>query len=75
MPTPAFRWTKTGDNRWLCRALEGRFVLKVAPKGDGRWTWEAFAKDADDPMASGIVGSVGAAKNAAEQFLTRAGYL
>ena len=75
MTTWAMRWTKAGEDRWTSLPLEGRFRLVVAPKGDGRWAWEAFARGADDPMASGIVGSLAAAKNAAAQFLTRAGYV
>jgi hypothetical protein len=75
MNAPALRWTKAEGDRWVCAAVGGRFNLKASPKGDGRWTWEAFAAGADDPMASGIVSSLPAAKNAAQQFLQRAGFL
>ncbi|APR82627.1 Hypothetical protein A7982_07976 [Minicystis rosea] len=48
-----------------------RFTLEVAPKGDGRWTWQVRARDAENPMASGVARNLGAAKSVAEQFAAR----
>jgi len=68
-------WSKTGRDQWRCQVPpDARFTLKAQIKGDGRWTWEVFAGTAENPMASGIVNSLGAAKNAGEGFLIRAGY-
>jgi hypothetical protein len=72
----ALWWTKGAANHWLCRVPpEARFTLKVFPKGDGRWSWEVFSGTTPDPMATGIVNSLGAAKAATERFLKSAGYL
>jgi hypothetical protein len=73
--TPRMEWTKTARDQWRCEvAPDARFTLKAFIKGDGRWTWEVFSGATENPMASGHVGSLGAAKNASEGFLTRAGY-
>ncbi len=70
------QWTKTGRDQWICQVPpDARFTLKASIKGDGRWSWEVYAGAAEDPMATGIVGSLGAAKNAMEGFLKRAGHL
>ena len=70
------KWTKGAVDQWICRVPpNARFTLKTLAKPDGRWSWEVFSGAADSPMATGIVSSFGAAKNAAEQFLKRAGYV
>jgi hypothetical protein len=69
-------WTKSGPDQWICRIPpDARFTLKAFIKGDGRWTWEVYSGATLDPMASGIVGSLNAAKNAMEGFLKRSGHL
>jgi hypothetical protein len=64
------RWTKQG-NGW--NATEGPFAVKAAPKGDGRWDWAVFADGADNPTATGVAASAGAAKTACENFVKRSG--
>jgi hypothetical protein len=69
------KWIKTGPDQWRCEVPpDARFTLKAFAKGDGRWTWEIYAAAATGPMAAGIVNSLGAAKNAIEGFMTRAGH-
>ena len=51
----------------------GPFVVKIAPKGDGRWNWEVYADGTLNAMATGIASSLGAAKNACEQLVKRSG--
>lgn len=60
-------WSKAGD-AWTCSVEP--FVAKVSPKGDGRFNWQVF-KGGDNPTASGVASSLGAAKTAAEQFVKR----
>jgi hypothetical protein len=68
-------WTKAANDQWICRVPpNARFTLKALAKADGRWSWEVFSGDTEAPMATGIVGSVGAAKNATELFLKRLGH-
>ena len=75
MTAEPLRWIKTGRDGWICRVPPAaRFTLKAFPKGDGRWSWEVFSAATVDPMATGIVGSLGAARNATELFLKRSGY-
>ena len=61
-------WTKQAGDVASCTFEP--FTLKVSPKGDGRWNWQVF-KGSANAMASGIAASLGAAKNAAEQFVKR----
>ena len=69
-------WTKTGPDQWISHLPPAaRFTLKTFIKGDGRWTWEVYSGTTEDPMATGIVGSLNAARNAIEGFLKRAGHL
>lgn len=69
-------WSKTAPDQWKCEVPpDARFTLKAYIKGDGRWWWEVYAGTTDRPMAAGIVGSLGAAKNASEGFLKRAGHV
>jgi hypothetical protein len=65
-------WTRAAGDRWIRAASpEIPFKLEVAPKGDGRWTWKVFARDAVNPMATGIARNLGAAKSVSEQLATR----
>lgn len=69
---------KTKCERWTSVVPEGappeeRFTLKALAKPDGRWVWEVYAAGADRPMATGVVASLGRAKNVSEQFLKRSG--
>ena len=49
-------WSKKPGDVWS--AATGPFVVKVQPKGDGRWSWQIF---------------VVAAKTVTEQFVMRSG--
>lgn len=63
-------WKKQGDG---FRAAVGPFVATAIPKGDGRWSWAVHADGADNPQATGIGSSAGAAKTAADQYVRRSG--
>lgn len=63
-------WSRAKDE-WT--ASQGPFVLRVAPKGDGRWTWRIVRDNRANPEATGVASSAGAAKTAAEQFVKRSG--
>jgi len=66
------QWTKAAGDRWICVvAPDARFTLEVSPKGDGRWNWQVLARDALNPMATGIARNLGAAKSVTEQFVQR----
>ncbi|MBX3204445.1 MAG: hypothetical protein KF764_05220 [Labilithrix sp.] len=67
----AMTWTKAAGDLWSARL--GPFLSKVAPKGDGRWTWQVFRDETENPTATGIASSLGAAKTAAAQFVGRSG--
>ena len=54
-------------------ATPGPLVVKVQPKGDGRWNWQVSRADQRNPMASGVANSLGAAKTVVEQFVNRSG--
>lgn len=67
----AMKWTKgTGD---VLSAKSGPFALEIFPKGDGRFAWRIFSEGARNPAASGVTGSLAAAKNVTEQFVKRSG--
>lgn len=67
------------DIRWkkqtpaLVSAKLGPLLLKLEQKGDGRWGWAVFNAEAENPMATGVAGSLGAAKTVTEQFARRSG--
>jgi len=74
--TPRMHWNKTGPDQWICFVPPAaRFTLKAVIKGDNRWTWEVYSGATEDPMATGIVNSLNAAKNAMEGFLKRSGHV
>jgi hypothetical protein len=66
-------WSKGVTNG--ITATTGPFSLEIQPKGDGRWSWRIFQGGADNPTATGIAGSLAAAKNVTEQFVKRSGLL
>lgn len=69
-------WTKVSGEEWTCRVPpDARFTLKALATQDRRWQWEVFTGPADRPNATGLVSSLGAAKNAAELFLKKAGHV
>lgn len=49
----------------------GPLSLRIEPKGDGRWAWQVLKDQADNPMATGVASSLGAAKTVTEQFARR----
>jgi hypothetical protein len=67
------KWSKSAGDVWTWRG--GPFSLRVSPKGDGRWTWAVFSGEAQNPTATGIGSSLGAAKSTAEQFVKRSGLI
>jgi hypothetical protein len=69
-------WTKESPDQIVCKvAPNARFTLKATRMADLRWSWMVYAGAAVDPMASGIVSSLGAAKHVMESFLKKKGYL
>jgi hypothetical protein len=64
-------WTKQPGN--ALKGVRGPFVAHVTPKGDGRWNWQIFADDAQNPLAAGVSVSAGAAKTKCDQFIQRSG--
>jgi hypothetical protein len=64
-------WSKKPGDVWS--AATGPFVVKVQPKGDGRWSWQIFVDAAPNPAATGVAASLGAAKTVTEQFVMRSG--
>lgn len=72
-------WTKGAPaisgkgNAWHTKA--GPFTLNVVPKGDGRWNWSVLKEGTTNPVASGVVSSLGAAKTATENYVNRSGLL
>ena len=65
------KWTKEPGDRWTARVEP--FLLKVEPKGDGRWNWQVFKEPSPNPAATGIAASLGAARTATEQYVKRSG--
>jgi|GEM_PF-3964128 len=61
-------WAK--DKEGFVGRLDG-LVLRVEPKGDGRWTWSATREGAPSAMASGVASSANQAKRNAENFARR----
>jgi hypothetical protein len=68
----AIRWTKTGEDS---TARVGPFVMKLTPKGDGRWVWTIWRGETANPAATGVGSSAGAARTAAENYVNRSGLL
>lgn len=66
-------WNKGAGDQWS--AQQGPFALRVAPKGDGRWTWQIFRDNKTNAEASGVATSLGAARTAAENFVKRSGLI
>lgn len=68
------KWRKTtGSDLWTAHA--GPYVVKIEPKGDGRWSWTITSGDKPNPEATGIRPSLGAAKTACELFVNRSGHV
>ena len=65
------KWTKEPGDRWTARVEP--FLLKVEPKGDGRWNWQVIKEPSPNPAATGIASSLGAARTATEQYVKRSG--
>jgi hypothetical protein len=49
------------------------FTARVRPRGDGRWVWEIFQGATTTVIATGILASLGAARTAANNFVSRSG--
>lgn len=65
-------WKKARDGKSVT-AVVGPLSLKLAQTGDGRWSWQVFNADAQNPMARGVASSLGAAKTVAAQLASRSG--
>lgn len=63
-------WKKARDGKTVT-ATVGPLLLKLAQTGDGRWAWQVFNGGAQNPMASGVAGSLGAAKTVTTQLANR----
>ncbi len=68
------KWKRLGEDQWTSD-LDTRFSMNVKKMGDGRWTWKVSATGAVSHMATGICNSVGAAKQAVQNFLVKSGQL
>ncbi len=69
-------WTKVPPETFVCKVPpDARFTCKASRMADLRWTWMIYQGAAVDPMASGMVSSLGAAKHMMESFLKKKGYL
>jgi hypothetical protein len=66
-------WSKGAGDAMTASA--GPFVIEILPKGDGRFSWRIFQGGAENPTATGIAGSLAAAKNVTEQFVKRSGLI
>lgn len=67
----AIKWTKAGE---VSTARVGPLVMKVQPKGDGRWMWSIWSGDTPSPAATGVASSFGAARAAADNYASRSGH-
>ena len=65
------RWEKHAGDGFM--AVSPPLTVKIAPKPDGRWSWQVFSGDKRSPMASGVAASLGAAKTVTEQLVKRSG--
>ena len=70
-PALQLRWTK--DKAGKLTSSAGSLLLEIEPKGDGRFNWRVFKVETQNPMASGVASSLGAAKTVIQQFATRSG--
>ena len=55
-------------------ALVGPLAIRIEPKPDGRWAWSIHTGDTPNPTATGLAGSLAAAKNVVEQYVLRSGH-
>jgi hypothetical protein len=67
----ALQWSKDAKGHSTSRV--GPFRIILEPRGDGRWAWMIFDGEAQNPTATGVAASVGAAKTTVEQFVNRSG--
>jgi len=68
------KWKKARDGKSVT-AVVGPLSVVLAQTGDGRWTWQVTKDGAQNPMASGVAGSLGAAKTVTAQFVSRSGFV
>jgi len=66
-------WKKTAAGAVSSKV--GPLLIKLEQTGDGRWSWQVFNGEAQNPMATGIAGSLGAAKTSTTQFAQRTGLI
>lgn len=67
-------WKKARDGKSVT-AVAGPLSVVLTQTGDGRWTWQVTKDGSQNPMASGVAGSLGAAKTVAAQLVSRSGFV
>ncbi len=68
------KWKKSRDGKSVT-AIVGPLSLNLTQTGDGRWSWQVVNGTAQNPMATGVAGSLGAAKTVTAQFASRSGFV
>ena len=66
------KWKKARDGKSVT-ATAGPLTLELTQTGDGRWSWQVKKDGTQNPMATGVAGSLGAAKTVTAQFASRSG--
>lgn len=66
------QWKKPRDGKSMT-AVVGPLLIELTQTGDGRWSWQIRKHGTQNPMASGVAGSLGAAKTVTAQFASRSG--
>jgi hypothetical protein len=66
------KWKKARDGKSVT-AVVGPLSIELTQTGDGRWSWQVKKDGAQNPMATGVAGSLGAAKTVTAQFASRSG--
>jgi hypothetical protein len=65
-------WKKARDGKSVT-AVVGPLTLDLSQTGDGRWSWRVMKAGTQNPIATGVAGSLGAAKTVTAQFAMRSG--
>lgn len=68
------KWKKARDGKSVT-AVVGPLSIELTQTGDGRWSWQVKKDGTQNPMASGVAGSLGAAKTVTAQFASRSGFV
>jgi hypothetical protein len=68
------KWKKSRDGKAVT-AVAGPLSIELSQTGDGRWSWQVKKDGTQNPMASGVAGSLGAAKTVTAQLVNRSGFV